>query len=104
MGSLGLHYGFLRDALSAERSVNDEPLSLHKYAVIGVPLLFSGGSKGVIVCVRRERQFTIIDKECLLYLGRVLVFCLEKSWDGESIGECRRKYFEAKRQSQERIQ
>ena len=91
---------FLRDALSAEQSVNDEPLSLHKYAVLGVPLLFGGGSKGVITCVRCERHFSIIDKECLLYLGRVLVFCLEKSWDGESIGECRRKYFDARRNAE----
>ena len=66
--------------------------------IVAVPLIFTGGSRGVIVCARRDNLFSAIDRECLLWTARVLVFCLERSWGGETMGDCRRMLIDSRRE------
>jgi hypothetical protein len=54
---------------------------------LAVPFVFRNSSRAVITVLRRVSAYTEIDKECVSWIAKVLVYCLEARIGDESMQE-----------------
>lgn len=65
----------------------EEPLDLDNTYALTVPFLFRNGGRAVVTLLRRSGPYTQTDKECVMWITRVLVFCLEMRGGDETVQE-----------------